>query len=307
LRDAIVKHYRRSYAVSISPDNVFVTTGSSAAFQLACLASFEQGDRVALAAPGYPAYRHILSSLGLLPHLIPTGEESNYQLTVDLVKASKQPIDGLVIASPSNPTGTMIADIELRNLVQYCEDSGIRVISDEIYHGITYESSAATAFTVDNSSIVINSFSKYFGMTGWRVGWLVVPQDLIRSIECLAQNHYICPPAISQVAALSVIDATEQLDEYVVQYKNNRDLMLNTLPKIGFNKIAPSDGAFYLYVDVSHITNDSVSYCHSLLMNRGVALTPGVDFDPDHGRHFVRISYAGSEQDIEDALFRLSK
>ena len=307
LRAAIVEYYYRSYDISLNSENVFVTTGSSAAFQLACLASFDHGASVGLASPGYPAYRHILSSLGLRPQLIPIGMGSNYQLSVDMIKSIKEPLDGLIIASPANPTGTVISDIVLRDLLQYCENNGIRVISDEIYHGITYENKASTAFRVDNSSVVINSFSKYFGMTGWRIGWLVAPEDLTRSIECLAQNHYICPPTISQIAALSMLNATEKLDKYVMGYKNNRDLLLNTLPKLGFSRIAPADGAFYLYVDVSNITSDSASYCQYLLRTQGIAMTPGVDFDPVNGHKFVRISYAGAKEDIEKALYRLSK
>jgi len=307
LRAAIVEYYYRSYDISLNSENVFVTTGSSAAFQLACLASFDHGASVGLASPGYPAYRHILSSLGLRPQLIPIGIGSNYQLSVDMIKSIKEPLDGLIIASPANPTGTVISDMALRDLLQYCENNGIRVISDEIYHGITYENKASTAFKVDSSSVVINSFSKYFGMTGWRIGWLVAPEDLTRSIECLAQNHYICPPTISQIAALSMLNATEKLDKYVTEYKNNRDLLLNTLPKLGFSRIAPADGAFYLYVDVSNITSDSVSYCQYLLRTQGIAMTPGVDFDPVNGHKFVRISYAGTKEDIENALYRLSK
>ena len=288
------------------PAEVVVTTGSSAAFQLAFLAAFEAGDRVALAAPGYPAYRNILSALGIEPVLIEVGENAHYQPNPELL-AEAGPLDGLIIASPANPTGTMIAAADLARLAGYCRERGIRLVSDEIYHGITYEAPAATARAFGREAIVVNSFSKYYSMTGWRLGWMLAPPDLARSVECLAQNFYISPPALSQLAAIPVFGCRAELDGHVARYRANRDLLIATLSAAGLTRFAPAEGAFYLYVDVSRLTRDSDDFCRRLLAETGVAITPGLDFDPIHGDGWVRLSFAGATEDIAEAARRLAE
>jgi aspartate/methionine/tyrosine aminotransferase len=306
LREAIAAHYRAAYGVAVDPAEIFVTTGSSAAFQLAFLAAFEPGDRVALAAPGYPAYRNILSALGLETVLIEVGENAHYQPNPELL-ADYPDLAGLIVASPANPTGTMIAPPELRRLSDYCRERGIRLVSDEIYHGITYEGAAATAREFGREAIVVNSFSKYYSMTGWRLGWMLVPHGLARSVECLAQNFYISPPALSQLAAIAAFDCRAELDGHVARYRANRDLLITTLKKAGLTRFAPADGAFYLYVDVSSLTRDSEAFCRQMLAEIGVATTPGRDFDPIHGDDWLRLSFASSSEDIAEAARRLAE
>jgi len=310
LRAAIARHYREEYGVAVDPAEIVVTTGSSAAFQLAFLAAFEAGDRVALAAPGYPAYRNILSALGLEPVLIEVGENAHFQPNPELL-ADAGDIAGLIIASPANPTGTMIPAAELARLQEYCRDRAIRLVSDEIYHGITYESRAQTALAFgpngDNQAIVVNSFSKYYSMTGWRLGWMVVPPDLARSVECLAQNFYVSPPALSQLAALPAFGCRAELDGHVARYRKNRDVLREMLRRAGLTRFAPAEGAFYLYVDVSPLTRDSAEFCRRMLDEIGVATTPGRDFDPLHGDDWVRFSFAGSTEDIAEAARRLAE
>jgi aspartate/methionine/tyrosine aminotransferase len=306
LREAIAAHYRAQYGVVVDPAEIFVTTGSSAAFQLAFLAAFEPGDRVALAAPGYPAYRNILSALGLETVLIEVGENAHYQPNPELL-ADYPDLAGLIVASPANPTGTMIAPPELRRLIDYCRERGIRLVSDEIYHGITYDAAAATARAYGREVIVVNSFSKYYSMTGWRLGWMLVPPDLARLVECLAQNFYISPPALSQLAAIAAFDCRAELDGHVARYRANRDLLIAMLKKAGFTRFAPADGAFYLYVDVSSLTRDSEAFCRQMLAETGVATTPGRDFDPIHGDDWLRLSFAGSGDDIAEAATRLAE
>jgi len=281
-----------------------VTTGSSAAFLLAFLAAFEAGDRVGLAIPGYPAYRNILSALGIEPVLIAVGENAHYQPTPELL-ADLGRLDGLIVASPANPTGTMISAAELARLTAYCSDRGIRLVSDEIYHGITYETAAATARAYGREAIIVNSFSKYYSMTGWRLGWMLVPHDLARSVECLAQNLYISPPALSQIAALTVFGCRVELDSHVARYRANRDLLVGTLSAAGLTRFAPAEGAFYLYVDISSLTRDSEEFCRRLLTETGVAVTPGLDFDPIKGGGWIRFSFAGSTEDVAEAARRL--
>src|SRR5579862_1197008 len=306
LRESIARYYRAQYGIAVDPAEIVVTTGSSAAFQLAFIAAFEPGQRVALAAPGYPAYRNILSALGLEPVLIEVGENAHYQPNPELL-AEAGDIDGLIVASPANPTGTMIAAAELARLAAWCRDRGVRLVSDEIYHGITYESRAQTARAFGDDAVVINSFSKYYSMTGWRLGWMVVPPDLARSVECLAQNFYISPPALSQLAALPVFGCRAELDGHVARYRANRDLLLATLKGAGLSRFAPADGAFYLYVDVSSLTRDSEAFCRRMLAETGIATTPGRDFDPLHGDNWLRLSFAGSTADIEEAAHRLAE
>lgn len=307
LRDRIVSHYSNAHGVMVNPDTIFITTGSSAGFQLSFLSAFDIGDRVALASPGYPAYRHILSSLGLEPVLLPVGPEERFQPTVAALQNLDTPIDGLIIASPSNPTGTILPRSEFENIIEYCRSNGIRVISDEIYHGISYGMEVTTAAGSVGSEIVVNSFSKYYSMTGWRIGWLIVPPDLARSVECLAQNHYISPPTISQWAAVHAFDCQDELTTNVSRYSKNRQILLDGLPRAGMANLAPSDGAFYIYANIADLTSDSIEYCQALLNETGVAITPGSDFDPIRGNHSVRISFAGSTDVMKDAVERLAQ
>jgi len=305
LRQRIARHYRDMYGVDIDPARVVVTTGSSGAFLLSFLAAFDAGDRVALAAPGYPAYRNILAALGISPVNLMTGPETRFQPTPELLEGIDGPIHGLIVASPSNPAGTMVDAGSFRRLYDHCRASGIRLVSDEIYHGITYGMTPTTALALGDDAIVVNSFSKYFSMTGWRLGWMIPPNDLLRAIECLAQNLFISPPTLPQIAASAVFDCRDDLEANVRRYAENRALLLRQLPRTGFDRLAPADGAFYIYADVSRLTNDSEEFCRRMLAETGVAATPGVDFDAERGHHFVRFSFAGSEADIAAAADRL--
>ena len=305
LRARIARHYRDYYGVRIPTERIAVTTGSSGAFLLAFLASMDAGDRIALAEPGYPAYRNILASLDIEPVGVPTGPETRFQPTPDLLDRVEGPLAALLVATPANPTGTMIDTEGMRDLISYCEGRNMRLIVDEIYHGITYDGPAVTAAALSDRVIVINSFSKYFSMTGWRLGWMILPRDLHRSVECLAQNHFISPPAHSQTAAIAAFDCVEEVEENVARYRRNRDILLRELPKAGFDRLAPADGAFYIYADVSRLTNDSVTFCKRMLDETGIAATPGIDFDPPRGHHYVRFSFAGSTAEMEEAARRL--
>jgi aspartate/methionine/tyrosine aminotransferase len=304
LREAIASHYRLSYGVALDPSRVIVTTGSSGAFLLAFLAAFEPGDRVAMVAPAYPAYRNILTALGLVPVELTAGPDDRYQATLDLLRAQRG-LEGLIVASPANPTGTMLAPEELAAIAGYCRDMGIRLVSDEIYHGIVYSMTAATALSTDDEAFVVNSFSKYFSMTGWRLGWMVAPAGMLRAIECLAQNLFISPPALSQHAALAAFGCRDELDANVARYARNRALLLDELPKAGLARFAPADGAFYLYADVAHLTNDSPEFCRRMLRDIGVACTPGTDFDPTRGNATLRLSFAGTTDTMAEASRRL--
>ena len=306
LREAIAAHYQEQYGLAVDPREVVVTTGSSAAFLLAFLAAFEPGDRVALAIPGYPAYRNILTALGIEPVLIAVGENAHYQPNPELL-ADLGALDGLIVASPANPTGTMIGAAYLERLANYCRDRGIRLVSDEIYHGITYDTPAATARAFGHDAVVVNSFSKYSCMTGWRLGWMLVPPDLARAVECLAQNFYISPPALSQLAALPVFGCRSELDGHVARYRLNRDLLIGALNTAGLTRFAPAEGAFYLYLDISKLTRDSAEFCRRLLAETGVAVTPGFDFDPINGGGWVRLSFAGSTEDVAEAARRIEE
>lgn len=303
LRDAIAGHYRSYYGVDIPPERVVVTTGSSGGFVLAFLAAFDAGDRVALASPGYPCYRNILSALGVEPVCLATEAGDRFQPTPDLLDRARRdgPLDGLIVASPSNPTGTMLQRAELQDLADYCALHGIRFISDEIYHGITYDRQADTVLDFSDTAIVINSFSKYFSMTGWRIGWMVVPEDLARAVECLKQNLFISAPTLSQIAAAAAFDCKEENDRRVESYRASRDLLLRALPEAGFENLAPADGAFYIYADVGNLTNDSEAFCRRILSETGVALTPGLDFDPERGNRFIRFSYAETPATVKHA------
>ena len=305
LRQAIAGHYRDSHGLDLDPGRIVVTTGSSGGFLLAFLAAFEPGDRVALAAPGYPAYRNILRALDLEPVNLPCGPETRFQPTPEMLDALDGGIDGLIVASPSNPAGSMLAPEDLAALARHCDGRGIRLISDEIYHGIVYEGVASSAAAFGGSAIVINSFSKYFSMTGWRLGWMILPGDLLRPVECLAQNLFISPPALPQLAALAAFGCKAELDGHVRRYRRNRDLLLAELPKAGFTRFAPPDGAFYLYADVGTLTNDSEAFCKRMLKETGVAATPGVDFDSERGHRFIRFSFAGSTEEMAEAARKL--
>jgi aspartate/methionine/tyrosine aminotransferase len=305
LRQRIADSYKAQHGVAPDPENVIVTTGSSGGFVLAFLAAFDPGDRVALADPGYPGYRNILLALGIEPVGVPCGAETRFQPTPDLLDALDAPIDGLIIASPSNPAGTMLGEQQLRELCAYCREKGIRLISDEIYHGITYDAPGVSALRFTEDAFVINSFSKYYSMTGWRIGWMTIPPDLLRSVECLAQNLYISAPTLSQHAALAAFDCTEELDANVARYAENRALLLTALKDCGIERIAPPDGAFYLYADIAHLTNDSETFCARMLAETGVATAPGTDFDQGRGHGFMRVSFSGKTENIAEAAQRL--
>lgn len=303
LRRRIAGLYGEWYNVDLNPERVIVTPGSSGAFLLAFTALFDSGDRVGIGAPGYPSYRQILKALGLTPVDIQTAPENRLQPVAADLKG--QDLAGLMVASPANPTGTMLDHAAMRALIEATQDAGASFISDEIYHGLEYEAKAVTALEITDETYVINSFSKFFSMTGWRVGWMVVPEDHVRVVERIAQNMFICAPHASQVAALAAMDCEEELRGNLAVYAKNRQLMLEGLPKAGFTSIAPPDGAFYVYADVSDLTSDSRSFAAEILEKAGVAVTPGLDFDPVRGATTLRFSYARSTADIEEGLARL--
>lgn len=305
LREGIAGLYQRWYGIDLNPDRVIVTSGSSAAFLLSFTALFDAGNRVGLGEPGYPSYRQILRALSLEPVGIPTSLDNRLQpVPADLDGVS---LDGLIVASPGNPSGTMLSKDCLSALMDLCQARDIAFISDEIYHGLHYGDRAVSALEISDKVHVINSFSKYFSMTGWRVGWMVVPEDHIRTIERLAQNMFICPPHASQIAALHALDCVDELEANRAVYAENRRLMLEGLPKAGFTRIAPPDGAFYIYADVSELTQDSLAFARRILNEAGVAVTPGLDFDPRRGRTTLRFSYARSTADIIEGLVRLQR
>ncbi len=303
LRAGIAALYLRWYGVSVDPARVIVTAGSSAAFLLAFSALFDAGDKVGLGEPGYPSYRQILKALSLQPVGIATRAENRLQPVPDDLQGVE--MKGLIVASPGNPTGTMLGHAEMAALIGHCAARGISFISDEIYHGLHYGARGVSALEITDQAYVINSFSKYFSMTGWRVGWMVVPQDHVRTIERLAQNMFICPPHASQVAALAALDCRDELEANRHVYGENRRLMLEGLPKAGFARIAPPDGAFYIYADVSDLTDDSLAFAREILHGAEVAVTPGLDFDPRRGARSLRFSYARATSDIAEGLERL--
>ena len=308
LRERISRHYHDRYNLDISSERIIVTTGSSAGFVLAFLALFDPGSRVALPVPGYPCYPHILRALVIAPLFIQTDEQSRWSPTLahlDKLSLEHGQPDGLLLASPANPTGTMLDGPALKALATYCASKNISFISDEIYHGLTYGAPAPTALAYNPDAIIINSFSKYFSMTGWRIGWMVVPQYLTRSIERLQQNLYINAPTLSQLAAIEAFECVDELETYKQAYEVNRDYLLNELPAAGFGKILPADGAFYLYADISDLTDDSRGFTRKILQETGVALTPGLDFDAKRGQYFLRFSYARSLNDMQEAVRRL--
>ena len=307
LRTRIARHYRDAYNLSIDPGHVVVTTGSSGGFILAFLSLFEAGDRVAVANPGYPPYRHILSALGCEPVLIATSAETRWALSGKALIAAHQrdPLKGVVIASPANPTGTMMDADALTRLIAVAEAEGIRVISDEIYHGLDYAFDAETAANTSEKAIVINSFSKYFCMTGWRVGWMIVPETLVRPIERLQGNLAISVPTLAQIAAEAAFDGRDEMQAVKHGYEENRRILTEGLPKAGLDKFLPVDGAFYLYADISRFSDDSLEFARRMLNEASVAATPGIDFDPVNGRHFLRFCYAGSAAEMHEAVKRI--
>ncbi len=307
LRERIARHYGERYGVAVAPEQVVVTTGSSAGFVLAFLSLFDVGQKVALPSPGYPCYRHILTALGQEPVLIATDAAERWMPTASQVAAlaAAEGLAGLVVASPANPTGTMLEPGRLAELAVVCRRCGLWLVSDEIYHGLSYAQPAETALALSPHAVVVNSFSKYFSMTGWRIGWLVVPPELVRPIERLAQNLYISPPAVAQVAALGAFDASAELEANKAVYAQNRALLLSELPKAGLGHILPADGAFYLYVDISEFGGDSVAFTRAMLAEIGIAATPGVDFDAARGDRYVRFCYAGCTADMAEAARRL--
>ncbi len=305
LRQRVARMYGEWYNVDLNPERVVITPGSSGGFLLAFTALFDSGDRVGVGAPGYPSYRQILKALGLVPVDLPTAPENRLQpVPSDFAGLDLQ---GLMVASPANPTGTMLDHAAMGALIEAARGQGASFISDEIYHGLEYEAKAVTALELTDECYVINSFSKYFSMTGWRVGWMVVPEDQVRVVERIAQNMFICAPHASQVAALAAMDCDEELQANLDVYRQNRALMLAGLPKAGFTNIAPPDGAFYVYADVSDLTDDSCALAAEILDKAGVAVTPGLDFDPARGHTTLRFSYARATADIEEGLSRLHR
>jgi aspartate/methionine/tyrosine aminotransferase len=307
LRERIARHYEERHGVHVEPERVVVTTGSSAGFVLAFLALFDAGAKVALPSPGYPCYRHILTTLGQVPVPIVTDAAGRWMPTAAQIEETRRTDDiaGLVVASPANPTGTMLEPQRLAEIADVCTRTGIWFVSDEIYHGLTYGMAEETALAHTSDAIVVNSFSKYFSMTGWRIGWLIVPRALVRPIERLAQNLYISPPTVAQVAALGAFEAGDELEANRRAYAENRALLLAELPKAGFERILPADGAFYLYVDVGAFTSDSHAFTREMLADIGVAATPGIDFDAERGSRYVRFCYAGTTGDMAEAARRL--
>jgi aspartate/methionine/tyrosine aminotransferase len=309
LRAAIAASYLDRHGLQVDVDDVVVTTGSSGGFLLTFLSCFDVGDRVAVSSPGYPCYRNILAALGCEVVVIECGPDTRFQPTVQMLAELDPPVQGVVVASPANPTGTVIPPDELAAIASWCGNSGVRLVSDEVYHGLVYPGAPKTscAWQTSRNALVVNSFSKYFAMTGWRLGWLLVPPELRRAVDRLTGNFTICPPVLSQYAAVAAFtpEAVEEADGHLHQYAVNRKILLDGLRKIGIGRLAPTDGAFYVYADVSDFTADSMVFCSKLLDDKGVAIAPGIDFDPEHGGSFVRLSFAGPTSDIKEALRRM--
>ncbi|MEZ0340707.1 pyridoxal phosphate-dependent aminotransferase [Mycobacterium sp. pV006] len=311
LREAIAGSYAARHGLSVDRDDVVVTTGSSGGFLLAFLACFDAGDRVAIASPGYPCYRNILTALGCEVVELPCGPETRFQPTLQMLRDIDPPVAGVIVASPANPTGTVIPPEELAAIASWCASTGVRLISDEVYHGLVYPGAPATscAWETSRDAVVANSFSKYFAMTGWRLGWLLVPDELKRAVDRLTGNFTICPPVLPQLAAVSAFtpESIAEAESLLDGYASNRTMLLDGLRALGIDRLAPTDGAFYVYADVSHLTTDSLAFCSKLLDDTGVAIAPGVDFDPVRGGAFVRLSFAGPPSDLEEALRRIGE
>ena len=311
LRAKLAGHYQRRHGLAVDPARVIVTTGSSAGFNLAFLALFDAGDAVAIARPGYPAYRAILSALGLRVIEVPVNAETQFTLTPESLEAAQTQagvrLKGVLLASPANPTGTVTGRDQLRAVYDYCRGQGIALISDEIYHGLTYAGEETTALQIGDEAIVINSFSKYYCMTGWRIGWMVVPDHIVRPLECLAQSLYISAPELSQIAAIAALDAGDELEHYKASCRRNRDFLMTRLPELGLPLLSPMDGAFYAYVDAGRYTNDTMAFARRMLAEIDVAATPGMDFDPIDGHRALRISYAGTHAEMVEATDRMGR
>jgi len=309
LREAIAGSYSAKYGLALTVDDVVLTTGSSGGFLLTFLASFDVGDRVAIASPGYPCYRNILSALGCEVVEIECGSQTRFQPTVAMLAELDPPVKGVIVASPANPTGTVIEPTELAAIARWCDANGVRLVSDEVYHGLVYPGAPATscAWEISRNAVVVNSFSKYFAMTGWRLGWLLVPEELRRTVDCLTGNFTICPPVLQQHAAVAAFapEAIAEAEGHLHHYAANRETLWAGLHQIGLTRLAPADGAFYIYADVSDFTSDSLRFCEQLLAETGLAIAPGVDFDTVKGDSFVRLSFAGPTADIDEALRRL--
>ena len=309
LREEIAHNYADRYGIEVGVDDVVLTTGSSGGFLLAFLSCFDVGDRVAMASPGYPCYRNILSALGCEVVEIECGPDTRFQPTVQLLAELDPPVKGVIVASPANPTGTVIEPAELAAIARWCEASGVRLISDEVYHGLVYPGAPATscAWEASRNAVVVNSFSKYFAMTGWRLGWMLVPEDLRRAVDCLTGNFTICPPVLPQYAAVAAFtpESIAESQGHLAHYGRNRDTLIAGLHQIGLTRLAPADGAFYIYADVSDFTADSLMFCETLLADTGLAIAPGIDFDTVRGPRHVRLSFAGPSSDIDEALRRL--
>lgn len=311
LRAAIAGSYADRYGIDLGADDVVLTTGSSGGFLLAFLACFDAGDRVAIASPGYPCYRNILSALGCQVVEIQCGPQTRFQPTAAMLAELDPPVRGVVVASPANPTGTVIPPGELAAIARWCDAEGVRLISDEVYHGLVYPGAPETscAWETSRNALVVNSFSKYFAMTGWRLGWMLVPADLRRAVDCLTGNFTICPPVLPQYAAVAAFEpeAIAEAEGNLKHYSANRDRLLTGLPEIGITRLAPADGAFYVYADVSDYTRDSLRFCETLLAETGLAIAPGIDFDTHRGSSFVRLSFAGPAADVDEAVVRLGR
>jgi aspartate/methionine/tyrosine aminotransferase len=307
LRERISAHYQRWYGLDVVLERIAVTIGASGAFPLAFLAAFDPGDRVAMAAPFYPPYVNILTALGFEPVILEAGPETRFQPSVAMLDRLDPRPEGLIVASPCNPVGTMLHPDELAGIAEWCDREGVRLVSDEIYHGLNYDSPLATAAALSSHTVVVNSFSKYFSMTGWRVGWLLLPLDLVRPVERLAQNLFISAPHVSQIAAEAALDCHDELQSNVARYRRSRDHLLRTLPSAGFTRLSPAEGAFYLFADISDRSNDSAAFCARMLAEVGIAATPGIDFDRTRGNRWLRFSYCGPESDMQEAAARLSR
>lgn len=309
LQQRISRQYLELYNAEVEPERIIITFGASGAILLAIIGCFDVGQRVALPQPFYYGYRHAIETLGVECVLFETSMENDLQPTIADMEAIEGPIDGLIVASPGNPTGSMLAPEKIREMAEYCERRGIRFISDEIYHGITYDDQVkqATACSYSPEAIVVNSFSKYYAMAGWRLGWMVVPDYLIAPISDLAHNLYLCPPAPAQIGALHAIDCRPELDRHVERYRDNRDILLNGLPRLGFDRFTTPHGAFYLYCHVQHLHEDSLEFCVDMMNKAGVLAAPGSDFCPMSGQHYVRFSYAGATEKVQEAVHRLAQ
>ncbi len=305
LRARIAQRYRDEYGVSVPPERIFVTLGSSAAFLMALLTAFDTDAKVAIGLPCYPAYPNIMQSVDITPVFLRGEEQNKFHPTVAALEALPAKPDGLALASPSNPTGTLLNDADLKALVEYCAAEKIRIIADEIYHGITYGARAHTILAHTDQAIVVNSFSKYFLMPGWRVGWAVMPPQMAHAFGSLASSMFISPSAIGQYAALEIFNCKDELDATVAGYAENRKIVLDALPAMGITRLAPVEGAFFVYANISHLTQDSVAFCRSMLHDTGVVAVPGVDFDREQGHHYVRFSFSGSKADMAEAMARL--